>query len=246
MGGLVGLLVTLASSAGRVDRPHGEAILMARDGRDRDRRRHRPVAGDQRGRDGRRLVHDRLRASRDRQDRPAGRTRLPGCDQSLPERPGRGPPLNGLRRVGSVEMLIAATVLLLSASLVNLAPPVDAAAAAATPSPSPSPAPLVVDRQRLRHVGPVRPGGLARDCRVQHLHGDRHRLRQRRTGRRRRRHASLLVPGPIGCRELAARPRADGTPGVFSATGDEPLARRDSGRSPRRSLAERLRSRSAR
>ena len=34
-----------------------------------------------------------------------------------------------------------------------------------------------------------------------------------------RRHAALLDPGPDRRRELAARPRADGTSGVFSATG---------------------------
>lgn len=56
-----------------------------------------------------------------------------------------GRTLLGLRRVGSVELLVGGTVLLLSASLVNLAPPTEVAAAAA-PAPSPSPShPLVVD-----------------------------------------------------------------------------------------------------
>ena len=61
--------------------------------------------------------------------------------------PAAGRRLGGLRRVGSAELLIGATVILLSASLVNLVPPAELAAANATPSPSPSPspAPLVVD-----------------------------------------------------------------------------------------------------
>jgi len=59
--------------------------------------------------------------------------------------PLAGRTLLGLRRVGSVELLVGGTVLLLSASLVNLAPPIEVAAAAApAPSASPTP-PLVVD-----------------------------------------------------------------------------------------------------
>jgi len=52
--------------------------------------------------------------------------------------------LTGLRRVGSVELLVGATVVLLAAALVNVAPPSSVAAAVATASPSPTPAPLVV------------------------------------------------------------------------------------------------------
>ena len=63
--------------------------------------------------------------------------------------PAAGRSLAGLRRAGSAEILVGATVLLLSASLVNLAPPAESAAAssaaAASPSPSPTPAPLLVD-----------------------------------------------------------------------------------------------------
>ena len=43
--------------------------------------------------------------------------------------PNAGRALRGLRRVGSVELLVGATVLLLSASLVNLAPPAETIAA---------------------------------------------------------------------------------------------------------------------
>lgn len=54
----------------------------------------------------------------------------------------------GLRRVGSVELLVAATVLLLTATLVNIAPPSEAAAAnpsaSAATSPILSAAPVVV------------------------------------------------------------------------------------------------------
>ena len=61
--------------------------------------------------------------------------------------PVAGRTLGGLRRVGSLELLVGATVLLVSASLVNLAPPVEVAAAAAAPSatPSPTPVPAVVN-----------------------------------------------------------------------------------------------------
>jgi copper transport protein len=59
--------------------------------------------------------------------------------------PAAGRSVTGLRRVGSVELLVGGTVLLLTASLVNLAPPVEVAAANAPPSPSPNPAPVIVD-----------------------------------------------------------------------------------------------------
>jgi copper transport protein len=63
--------------------------------------------------------------------------------------PAAGRTLGGLRRAGSAELLVGATVLLLSASLVNLAPPAEAASSGSStggaPSPSPSPAPLVVE-----------------------------------------------------------------------------------------------------
>jgi copper transport protein len=58
--------------------------------------------------------------------------------------PAAGRALTGLRRVGSVEILVGGTVVLLAAALVNVAPPSSVAAAGATPSPSPTPAPLVV------------------------------------------------------------------------------------------------------
>jgi putative copper export protein len=51
--------------------------------------------------------------------------------------------LTGLRRVGSAELLVGGTIVLLSASLVNVAPP-SSAAAGPNPSPSPAPPPLVV------------------------------------------------------------------------------------------------------
>ncbi|MGH2513773.1 MAG: copper resistance D family protein, partial [Candidatus Limnocylindrales bacterium] len=49
--------------------------------------------------------------------------------------PAAGRSLVGLRRVGSTELLVGATVLLLSASLVNLAPPIETVAGAAPPAP---------------------------------------------------------------------------------------------------------------
>ncbi len=65
--------------------------------------------------------------------------------------PAAGRTVRGLRRFGSAELLVGGTVILLSASLVNLAPPVEVAAAAGpsasgtTASPAPSAAPLAVD-----------------------------------------------------------------------------------------------------
>ena len=69
--------------------------------------------------------------------------------------PAAGRTLGGLRRAGAAELLVGATVLLLSASLVNLSPPAAATSSASStggaaspspgPSPSPSPMPLVVD-----------------------------------------------------------------------------------------------------
>jgi hypothetical protein len=58
--------------------------------------------------------------------------------------PAAGRVLTGLRRVGSVEILVGGTVVLLAAALVNVAPPSSVAAAGPTPSRSPTPAPLVV------------------------------------------------------------------------------------------------------
>jgi copper transport protein len=58
--------------------------------------------------------------------------------------PAAGRVLTGLRRFGTVEILVGGTVVLLAAALVNVAPPSSVAAAGPTPSPSPTPAPLVV------------------------------------------------------------------------------------------------------
>ena len=58
--------------------------------------------------------------------------------------PAAGRVLSGLRRVGSVEVLVGGTVVLLASALVNVAPPTSVAAAGPTSSPSPTPAPLVV------------------------------------------------------------------------------------------------------
>jgi copper transport protein len=58
--------------------------------------------------------------------------------------PAAGRVLTGLRRVGSVEILVGGTVILLAAALVNVAPPASVAAAGSTPAPSSTPAPLVV------------------------------------------------------------------------------------------------------
>ena len=61
--------------------------------------------------------------------------------------PVAGRRLRGLRLAGSGELLLGATVVLLSASLVNLAPPVEAGAGGTAPgtaSPAPSQGPLVV------------------------------------------------------------------------------------------------------
>ena len=60
--------------------------------------------------------------------------------------PAAGRVLSGLRRVGSVELLVGGTVILLAAALVNAAPPTSFAAAAAPVAlPSPTPVPLVVN-----------------------------------------------------------------------------------------------------
>lgn len=59
--------------------------------------------------------------------------------------PAAGHVLRGLRRIGSAELLVGVTVLLLSASLVNVAPPSSVAAADPSPAPSPSLVPLIVD-----------------------------------------------------------------------------------------------------
>jgi copper transport protein len=48
--------------------------------------------------------------------------------------PAAGRALKGLRRLGSAELLVGGTVLLLSASLVNLAPPVETAGSGSTPA----------------------------------------------------------------------------------------------------------------
>jgi copper transport protein len=53
--------------------------------------------------------------------------------------PAAGRALRGLRRVGSAELLVGGTVLLLSASLVNLAPPTETAGGPSTPPPAVSP-----------------------------------------------------------------------------------------------------------
>jgi len=58
--------------------------------------------------------------------------------------PAAGQTLRGLRRIGSAELLVGATVLLLSASLVNLAPPAETAGGTATAAPSATLNPLVV------------------------------------------------------------------------------------------------------
>jgi putative copper export protein/methionine-rich copper-binding protein CopC len=61
--------------------------------------------------------------------------------------PAAGRALGGLRLVGSTEVLLGATAVLLSGALVNLPPPVASgtAGAAARPSPSPSATPLLVE-----------------------------------------------------------------------------------------------------
>jgi copper transport protein len=77
-----------------------------------------------------------------------------------------GHELRGLRRFGSVELLVAATVLLLSATLVNLAPPAEVSAASGGSGPAaPAAKPVVVAGSdfgtsvRLRLlVGPGTPG----------------------------------------------------------------------------------------
>jgi copper transport protein len=53
--------------------------------------------------------------------------------------PAAGRALRGLRRIGSAELLVGGTVVLLSASLVNLAPPSETGGGAAAPSLTPSP-----------------------------------------------------------------------------------------------------------
>ncbi len=117
-------------TAGRAHRPRGQAVLVARHDRHRDRRGHRPAPGDRRGRDDRRAPDDRFRPARHRQDGAARRARRARRDQPLPERPGRRPDARPAF-AGSVRSSCssAATVLLLAASLVNLAPPAEVAAA---------------------------------------------------------------------------------------------------------------------
>ena len=56
--------------------------------------------------------------------------------------PAAGRTVRGLRRVGSTELLVGGTVILLSATLVNLAPPAEVAAATGVPSASASPSPV--------------------------------------------------------------------------------------------------------
>ncbi len=58
--------------------------------------------------------------------------------------PSAGRALGGLRRVGSIELLIAASIIALAAALVNVAPPASGATQAGTAAPSPTPAPIVV------------------------------------------------------------------------------------------------------
>jgi copper transport protein len=58
--------------------------------------------------------------------------------------PAAGRALRGLRRIGSAELLVGGTVLLLSASLVNLAPPSETTGSAAAPSPSAVVNPLIL------------------------------------------------------------------------------------------------------
>ena len=58
--------------------------------------------------------------------------------------PAAGRVLGGLRRIGSVEILTGATVVLLAAALVNVAPPASVAAASSGPPPTAAPPPLVV------------------------------------------------------------------------------------------------------
>ena len=58
--------------------------------------------------------------------------------------PAAGRVLTGLRRVGSVEIVVGATVVLLAAALVNVAPPTSIAASGPTPAPSPRRQPIVV------------------------------------------------------------------------------------------------------
>lgn len=53
--------------------------------------------------------------------------------------PAAGRVLSGLRRIGSAELLVGGTVLLLSASLVNLAPPTETSGSAAAPAPAVQP-----------------------------------------------------------------------------------------------------------
>ncbi len=53
--------------------------------------------------------------------------------------PAAGRSVRGLRRIGSAELLVGATVLLLSASLVNLAPPAETPGSAATSAPTVEP-----------------------------------------------------------------------------------------------------------
>ena len=128
--------------------------------------------------------------------------------------PAAGRRLGGLRRIGSVELLVGATVLVLSASLVNLAPPVEAGgggeSTAQPASPAPTAAPLVVTGNDFGTSVRLSLDRLAGNGRLQHVHRAGDGLRQRRTRAGDVGLAPLLDPGPVRHRRVAPRPCACG------------------------------------
>ncbi len=145
LGGLAGLLLTLGRDPARD--PHGPpGDSRAGHGRVSRSWQSRAAPGGLGDRHARRARDDRLRPARHRQDALLGVLALLGAANHFRNVPAAGTTLGGLRRVGSVELLVGATVVLLSAGLVNLAPPVEVAAAEAAHDRPPG-------RRRVRRSG---------------------------------------------------------------------------------------------
>ena len=139
-----GLLTTVGRTADARTARAGQAVLMAGHDRYRRRRIDRAGSGHRRGRDGRRPADNGFGHLVIAKTGLLGVLAALGAVNHFRNVPAAGRTLGGLRRVGSVELLVGATVLLLSASLVNLAPPVEVVAAARTVARL-EPAPLTVE-----------------------------------------------------------------------------------------------------
>lgn len=135
--------------------------------------------------------------------------------------------LRPLRRVGSVELLVGATVLLLAAALVNVSPPVanagmggsQAATTTAAPAPSPMPAPVIASGHDF---------GTSVNLRLEVTPGSAGPNQLRATVTDYDTGAAVIAPGVTLRFDLPARPdvgesRLDltptGTPGVVAGSG---------------------------